>query len=52
MSGIPSIGCKRPILFWTALVFFAVAAGYDGESRLAQNRMDSLSLDQENQYML
>ena len=52
MSKIPSIGFKRPIRFWTALVFFAVAAGYACENRLVRNRISSLSLDQENLYML
>ena len=46
MSRIPSIGCERQILFWTALVSFAVAAGYVCENRLIQNRISSLSLDQ------
>ncbi|HMX39973.1 MAG TPA: hypothetical protein PKD78_06585, partial [Saprospiraceae bacterium] len=40
------------ILFWTALIFFAVAAGYVCENRLAQNRISSLSLNQENLDML
>ncbi|HND88269.1 MAG TPA: choice-of-anchor D domain-containing protein, partial [Saprospiraceae bacterium] len=48
MSKIPSIGFNRPIPLWTALVFFAVAAGYVCENRLVQNRISSLSLDQEN----
>ena len=48
MSMIPSIGFKRPIRFWTALVFFAVAAGYVYENCLVQNGISSLSLDEEN----
>ena len=48
MSRICSIGFKRRIPLLTALVFFAVAAGYVYENRLAQNRIFSLSLDQEN----
>ena len=48
MSKISSIGSKRQIPFWTALVFFAVAAGYVCENRLVQNGIFSLSSDQEN----
>ena len=51
MYRVPSIGFKRQIPFWTALVFFAVAAGYDCENRLVQNGISSLSLDQETLYM-
>ena len=36
MSTILSIGFKRPMPFWTALVFFAVAAGHVCENRLLQ----------------
>ena len=52
MPKISSIGFKRLILFCTALLFFAVAAGYVCENRLAQNGISSLSLDQENLYTL
>ena len=52
MSRISSIGFKRLILFWTALVFFAVAAGYVCENRLVQNGISLLSLDQGNLHML
>ncbi|HND87042.1 MAG TPA: hypothetical protein PK971_01875 [Saprospiraceae bacterium] len=52
MSKASSIGFKRQIPFWTALVSFAVAAGYVCENRLAQNGISSLSLDQETLDML
>ena len=52
MSRIPSIGFKRQIPFCTALVFFAVAAGYVCENCLVQNEISSLSLDQQNLDML
>ena len=49
---IASSGFKQQIPFWTALVSFAVAAGYVCETRLVQNRISSLSLDLENLDML
>ena len=52
MYRILSIGFKRQISFWTALGFFAVAAGYIYENRLIQNGFFSLSLGQNNLYML
>ncbi|HNG89054.1 MAG TPA: hypothetical protein PK858_02580, partial [Saprospiraceae bacterium] len=38
MPKVPSIGFKRPIQFWTALVSFAAAAGYVCENSLIQDR--------------
>jgi len=52
MYSVPSIGFKRQIPLLTALVSFAVAAGYVCENRLVQNRISSLSLDQETPDML
>ena len=52
MSMISSIGFKRLIFFWTVLGSFAVAAGYICENRLIQNRISTLSLDQESLYIL
>ena len=51
MYRIPSIGFKRPIPFWTALVFTDLASNYVCENRLVQNGISALSLDQKNQYM-
>jgi len=34
LLGFPSIGYGRQILFYTALIFFAVAAGYVCKNRL------------------
>ncbi|MDZ4681626.1 MAG: hypothetical protein SH848_11755 [Saprospiraceae bacterium] len=38
LFGFPPIGYGRQILFYTALIFFAVAAGYPDRSR-GKNRL-------------
>ena len=46
MYGFLSIGSKRQIPFWAALIFFALATGQACENRFMQNEIASLSLDQ------